>query len=116
MTVKSTIKGKPVPAHFLAVFNKDQQYIGDMLPLDPPALVELQIVGEQMGFQLTLAEPVTLILSSPEIVGVAFLDSRKNFLVGFSIKGDPEKRVENEPYVITSRYIIMAPRKEVPVE
>ena len=107
-----SIAGKPVEAHYLAVFNGQQELLGDALHLDPPALIMMQAVGEKLGFQLKLARDIVIPLNRPDIVGFSFFDVRKQFLVAFSIAGNPEMRKENEEYVITSRYIVMAPRKQ----
>jgi hypothetical protein len=107
-----TIKGEPVEAHYLAVFNQHQEFMGDALLLDPPARIEMQIVGENMGFQLHMPREVSIPISRPDIVGFAFLSEHGEFLVAFSIAGNPEGRTENQEYVIRSRYMIMAPRKK----
>lgn len=113
MTVaQPSIAGKPVEAHYLAMFDEHQEFLGDALVLDPPAFIVMQIVGDKVGFQLKLAQDIVIPLSRPDIVGFAFFDSQKRFLVAFSIAGNPEGRKENEEYIICSRYIVMAPRKQ----
>jgi hypothetical protein len=107
-----TIKGKPVEAHYIAIFNDKQEFMGDALRLPVPARIEMQIVGDKMGFQLHMAQEVVIPLSRPDIVGVAFLNEQGEFLVGMSIQGNPEGRTENDEYVVRSRYMVMAPRKQ----
>lgn len=112
--VKSkTIHGAPVFAHYLGVFNAKQEIIGDALKLLPPARIELQIVGNQRGFQLHMPYEVVIPLSRPDIVGFSFFNHERKFLVAFSIAGNPEGRNGTESYVINSRYIIMAVKKRL---
>jgi hypothetical protein len=107
-----TIKGRTVEGHYLAVFNAQQQLLGDALRLIPPARIDLQLVGDKMGFQLHMPREIIIPLNRPDIVGFGFLDDQGEFLVGFSIAGNPEGRTGTEEYVIKSRYIIMAPRRQ----
>jgi hypothetical protein len=107
-----TIHGKPIHAHYLAVFDSTQTLIGDAIQLVPPARIEMQMVGEQTGFQLWMPAPMTLVLSNPAIIGIAFLNKQRQFLVGFAIPGNPALRRENEEFVIRSRYIILAPKQK----
>jgi hypothetical protein len=111
MVPSLTVTGKPVKAHYLAVFNQHQQFIGSALKINPPATIMLQYVGDRMGFQLRMAREISIVLSKPEIVGVALLDKDKKFLVALSIPGRPEERKQNEEFVLRSRYVIMAPKK-----
>jgi hypothetical protein len=108
-----TIKGTPVEVHYLAVFDHKQTIIGDALKLNPPAVIEMQLVDGKVGFQLKMPTPegVGIVLSRPEIIGIALLNKDKQFLTGFSIPGNPELRQENEVYVVKSRYIILAPKR-----
>jgi hypothetical protein len=111
-----TLHGKQVKVRYIAVFNEKQEIIGDALELNPPAIIEMQIVGERVGFQLWMPteDGVGIHISNPHIVGIALLDSRKQFLAGLSIPGNPELREENELFVLKSRYIILEPKKEIP--
>lgn len=108
---QDTIYGAPIEAHYLACFNEKSEIIGDALKLEPPAKIAMQIVGDKLGFQLAMRE-VVIPLSRPDIVGFSFFDENREFLVAFSIAGNPEGRRKNEEYVIGSRYIIMASTKK----
>jgi hypothetical protein len=105
-----TIQGKPVEAHYLGVFDEHQVLLGDALKLTPPARIDLQIVGNQRGFQLTMPREIVIPISDPHMIGVAFFDVNKEFLCAFSFAGNPEGRTGHEEYTIRSRYIIMAAR------
>lgn len=110
----TTISGTPVEVHYVAVFNAKQKIIGTALRIDPPATVTLQMVGERMGVQFTLPpgrDGIEIVLSRPEIVGIALLDAQKRFLHSFSIPGDPTQRKEGEVFTLRSRYLILAPKK-----
>lgn len=111
---QQTIQGKQISAHYLAVHNEKQEIIGEALRLDPPAIIEMQIVGDKVGFQLWMPteDGVGIHISNPHIVGVALLDSRKQFLVALSIPGNPATRTENELFVLRSRYIILGPKPQ----
>lgn len=110
--MSQTISGVPVYAHYLAVFNEKQELLGEALKLDPPARIELQIVGHQRGFQLFMPREVIVPLTDPHMMGVAFFNVEKKFLCAFSFAGNPEGRTGTEAYTIRSRYIIMAVRQK----
>lgn len=109
---QQTIHGAPVFAHYLAVFDQHENFVNDVaLKLDPPARIELQIVGaRQRGFQLFMPREITIPISDPNMVGVAFFNEQQEFLVAFSFAGNPEGRTQDEEYTIRSRYIIMEAR------
>lgn len=110
-----TRRGKPVEVHYVGVFNHKQELIGDAIRLYPPAIITVQYVEEKMGFQLHMPKErpeLSIVLSRPEIVGVALINKDKQFLAGLSIPGRPEDRKEDDVFVLRSRYIIMAPKKQ----
>lgn len=110
----TTAKGRKMEVHFIAVFNAEQQIIGDALYLTPPGSVSVQMVGDKMGFQFFMPKEIpeiSIVLSRPEIVGIALMSKQKKFLVALSIPGRPEDRHAGDVFVLRSRYIIMAPRQ-----
>lgn len=111
----TTTKGQPVEVHYIGVFDQHQKPIGNALKLPTSAKLELQIVGDKVGFQLFMPpemQEVEIVLSRPEIVGIALYDAQKRFLSSFSIPGDPTQRKEGDIFTLRSRYIILGPTKK----
>lgn len=106
------IKGRAVLVHYAAVFNAQQEIIGDAIRIDPPARIDMQLVDDKVGFQLVMAQPIDIVLSRPEIVGVALLNEDRKFLTGLAISGDPQRREAGEVFTLKSRYIILAPKHQ----
>ena len=112
MTNKA-VQGQAVYAHYIAVFDQHQTLLGDALKLPTPARMELQLIGNKVGYQLFMPQDVVIPISDARIVGVSFFDKDKQFLCGFSIPGDPRLRQKNQEFIVRSRYIILGPKKSV---